>query len=290
MTDADQRPTPKDSAQVTAEPTGAAAPVGTGVVPAGVVPPDEVAGAGAPGVAGVPDAPTTSAGPNAAPPVEENPYAPPPEDAPPGQSPWGAPPQQPYGQVRPGPVQPWGTQRPRPPEQPTSTNWGDPNRYGPVQTRDQQNPQNDPDRRYRDQREIDRQPQRRERDLPTRWALGLSVGATICTMLAIFQGLSTFPAWMIGASAGLALAVGAFVMAIRAQRDAALRGQRAPEATASLVSASVSGALALILLATSIVWFGPFRDYAKCMQTANTQTAQDACVKQLQNQTGMSTH
>jgi hypothetical protein len=78
-------------------------------------------------------------------------------------------------------------------------------------------------------------------------------------------------------------------MAIRAQRVAASRGRRAPEATASLVSACVSGALALLLLVTSIVWFGPFRDYARCMQGANTQSAQDACVKQLENATGMST-
>ena len=63
--------------------------------------------------------------------------------------------------------------------------------------------------------------------------------------------------------------------------------QRASEATASLVSACVSGTLAGLLLVTSIVWFGPLTDYAKCMQGANTQSAQDQCIKQLEHQTGM---
>jgi len=219
-----------------------------------------------------------------APAAEDNPFAPPPEDAA-GPSPWGAPPQQPYGQIRPGPVQPWGAQRPRPPEQPTS-NWGDPHRYGPVRD-PRQDERDDPDRRYRDQREIDRQPQRRERDMPTRWALGLSVGATICTMLAILQGLATFPAWMVGAGAGLALAVGAFVMSIRAQAVANARGRRAPEATASLVSACVTGTLALLLLVTSIVWFNQFKAYAKCVASASTQAAEDTCRQQLEDSTGM---
>jgi hypothetical protein len=191
-------------------------------------------------------------------------------------------------------VQPWGSERPREPERPTPQPWHDPNRYGPVRPggqNDQREPddrRDDPDRRYRDARE-QRQPQQRRRDMPTRWALGLSLGATACTLLALYQGPSTFPAWMVGAGAGLVLAVAAFVLAIRAQRDAAIKGQRASEATASLVSACVSGTLALLLLVTSIVWFGPLRDYAKCMQSANTQSAQDVCIKQLERQTGMTT-
>jgi hypothetical protein len=183
-------------------------------------------------------------------------------------------------------VQPWGAERPREPERPVAP-WQDPHRYGPVRPGQDQRP-DDPDRRYRDQREA-RQPQRRERDMPTRWALGLSLGATACTLLALYQGPATFPAWMVGAGAGLALAVAAFVLAIRAQRTASLKQQRASEATASLVSACVSGTLAALLLVTSIVWFGPLTDYAKCMQGANTQSAQDVCVKQLEQRTGMST-
>jgi len=181
-------------------------------------------------------------------------------------------------------VQPWGAERPREPERPV-TPWQDPNRYGPVRPGQDQRP-DDPDRRYRDQREV-RQPQRRERDMPTRWALGLSLGATVCTLLALYQGPATFPAWMVGAGAGLVLAIAAFVLAIRAQRAASLKRQRASEATASLVSACVSGMLAGLLLVTSIVWFGPLTDYAKCMQGANTQSAQDQCIKQLEHQTGM---
>ena len=296
MTDAEQRPQPTDSA-------GAAAEPGTGTGTArGVT-------AGVTGVAEDPYAPPAAERPQA----EDNPYAPPKDDVPqqpspweaPPQtpSPWGAPPQQqpwgggapppqqqpsPWGTPpqQPGPVQPWGAQRPGDPEQPNSGNWGDPNRYGQIRPPDQQ----DPDRRYRDQREVrQNQPPRRERDLPTRWALGLSFGATACTMLALYQGPSTFPAWMVGAGAGLALAIAAFVLALRAQKLASASGRRVPEATASLVSACVSGTLALLLLTTSIVWFGPLRDYAKCMQAANTQSAQDACVTQLENQTGMST-
>jgi hypothetical protein len=223
-------------------------------------------------------------------PAEDNPFAPPPEDAddrqpPAPPSPWGAPPRQPYGQVRPGPVQPWGAERPREPEQPHSP-WGDPNRYGPVNRRP--DPREDPDRRYRDQREQPR-PQRPQRDMKTRWALGLSLGSTVCTMLAIYQGLATFPAWMVGAAAGLAFAVAAFVLSISAQRTAALRHQRASEATASMVSASVSGVLAGLMLVASIVWWTPFKDYAKCMQGANTHVAEKACLTQLENTTGMST-
>jgi len=327
VTDADQRQTPKDSAQATVEgpaeaeravvavedsaegvtaaisgAAGADAAVADGETRSGVSPDGQTsmptpapmatpASAPAPASASPASAPDpaaeaaapppNAAAPAATPPADDNPFAPPPEDLPaPPPAPWGAPPQHPYGQVPPGPVQPWGTQRPRPPEQPPM--WGDPHRYGPVH-----DPRQDPDRRYRDQRELDRQPQRRERDLPTRWALGLSVGATICTMFAIFQGLATFPAWMVGAAAGLALAIGAFVMSIRAQQAASLRGERASEATASLVSSCVTGALALILLVTSIVWFSQFRDYAKCMSSAGTQAAQEVCRKQLQDSTGM---
>ncbi|MFD0630992.1 hypothetical protein ACFQ9X_04350 [Catenulispora yoronensis] len=165
------------------------------------------------------------------------------------------------------------------------SDWGDPNRYGPVDRRP--DPREDPDRRYRDQREVP--PVRPERDLRTRWALGLSLGSTACTMLAIYQGLSTFPAWMVGAAAGVAFAVAAFVLSISAQRTAALKHQRASEATASMVSASVSGVLAGLLLVASIVWWTPFKEYAKCMQGANTQVAEKGCLTQLEDRTGMST-
>ena len=287
MTEPEQRPTPTDdghgagggvrAAEAAAGGSQSGAPVVSPVEPAGPV------GSVDPG--------------------EDNPFTPPPEDARPGQSgasgpagatgadgrqpppsPWGPPPSNPYGPVRPGPVRPWGSERPREPERP-HTHWGDPNRYGPVQRRP--DPREDPDRRYRDQREAP--PARPQRDLKTRWALGLSLGSTACTMLAIYQGLSTFPAWMVGAGAGLALAVAAFVLSISAQRTAALKHERASEATASMVSASVSGVLAGLLLVASIVWWGPFREYAKCMQGANTQAAEKACLTQLENRTGMST-
>ncbi|MFL6115050.1 MAG: stage II sporulation protein M [Catenulispora sp.] len=251
MTEPEQRPTPTDSGH------GAAA-------------------------ATEPEAPPESSGSSESP--DDNPFAPPPEDAHP-PSPWGPPPAQPYGgQVRPGPVQPWGAERPREPER-QHTPWGDPNRYGPVDHRPDR--RDDPDRRYRDQREP--QPARPQRDLRTRWALGLSLGSTACTMLAIYQGLSTFPAWMVGAAAGLVFAVAAFVLSISAQRAAALKRQRASEATASMVSASVSGVLAGLLLVASIVWWTPFKEYAKCMQGANTQAVQKACLTDLENRTGMST-
>ena len=294
MTDAEQRPTPTDSGPGAggvgaAEPdeqggAAAAASDAQDTVPAAQ---DAVPDWGAQEV--VPAAQDAVPAPTPAP-AEDNPFAPPPEDAhdqqrPVPPSPWGAPPRQPYGQVRPGPVQPWGAERPREPEQPHSP-WGDPNRYGPVDRRP--DPRNDPDRRYRDQRETP-PPQRPQRDLKTRWALGLSLGSTACTMLAIYQGLATFPAWMVGSAAGLAFAVAAFVLSISAQRTAALKHQRASEATASMVSASVSGVLAGLLLVASIVWWTPFKDYAKCMQSANTQSAQDACVTQLENRTGMAT-
>jgi hypothetical protein len=282
VTDAEQRPTPTDS--------------GLGAGGVGAAEPEEHGGAvatGADAAAAPAHAPTPAAIPTptptpSQPPAEDNPFAPPPEDAQDRQvppSPWGAPPRQPYGQVRPGPVQPWGAERPREPEQPHSP-WGDPNRYGPVNRRP--DPREDPDRRYRDQRE-QQQPQRPQRDLKTRWALGLSLGSTVCTMLAIYQGLATFPAWMVGSAAGLAFAVAAFVLCISAQRTAALKHQRASEATASMVSASISGVLAGLMLVASIVWWTPFKDYAKCMQGANTQVAEKACLTQLENTTGMST-
>jgi hypothetical protein len=287
VTDAEQRPTPTDSG-LGAGVVGAAEPDGEGGA-AGV------AAATAPVSDAVPaPAPASTPAPAPAPaPVEDNdnPFAPPPEDAldpqqrPVPPSPWGAPPHQPYGQVRPGPVQPWGAERPREPEK-QHTPWGDPNRYGPVERRP--DPREDPDRRYRDQRENPPR-ERPQRDLKTRWALGLSLGSTACTMLAIYQGLATFPAWMVGAAAGLAFAVAAFVLSISAQRTAALKHQRASEATASMVSASVSGVLAGLLLVASIVWFTPFKDYAKCMQGANTQVAEKACLTQLEHTTGMST-
>jgi hypothetical protein len=290
VTDAEQRPTPTDS--------------GLGAGGVGAAELDEDSGAAAAGTPAAADAPVRvehsaqASAPATAPapapaPIEDddNPFAPPPEDSldpqrkPVPPSPWGPAPRQPYGQVRPGPVQPWGTERPREPEQQHSP-WGDPNRYGPVDRRP--DPREDPDRRYRDQRE-NPPPQRPERDLKTRWALGLSLGSTACTMLAIYQGLATFPAWMVGSAAGLAFAVAAFVLSISAQRTAALKHQRASEATASMVSASVSGVLAGLLLVASIVWFTPFKDYAKCMQGANTQVAEKACLTQLENTTGMST-
>lgn len=274
---------PDQAAQDTVPETTAAAPATAAMAPTPAATADPPA---APAPAA--DANTTPAA--AAPPVEDNPFAPPPEDAHDQQrqqppSPWAAPPRQPYGQVRPGPVQPWGAERPREPEQQHSP-WGDPNRYGPVDRRP--DPRDDPDRRYRDLRETP-PPQRPQRDLKTRWALGLSLGSTACTMLAIYQGLATFPAWMVGSAAGLAFAVAAFVLSISAQRTAALKHQRASEATASMVSASVSGVLAGLLLVASIVWWSPFKDYAKCMQGANTQVAEKACLTQLENTTGMST-
>ncbi|GAA1977496.1 hypothetical protein [Catenulispora subtropica] len=305
MTEPEQRPTPTDSGHGTGGGVRADEAREGGETPdtagtAGTNPADAPSG----GVSGRPaeDAPATrqpgdgsrqpAGSSDAEDNAEDNPFAPPPEDAhagrsapgQPQQSPWGPPPANPYGKVRPGPVQPWGSQRPREPERPHGA-WGDPNRYGPVDQRP--DPRDDPDRRYRDQREA--APQRPQRDLKTRWALGLSLGSTACTMLAIYQGLATFPAWMVGAAAGLAFAVAAFVLSISAQRTAALKRQRASEATASMVSASVSGVLAGLLLVASIVWWTPFKEYARCMQGANTQVAEKACLTQLEGRTGMST-
>jgi hypothetical protein len=282
----DAVPAVKDAAQVAAEAAAVREAVKVAEAPAatpGAAPTPATTPAPTPAPVA---APASAAAPAPAP-VEDNPFAPPPEDAQgqqPAPSPWGPPPPQPYGQVRPGPVQPWGAERPREPERP-HTAWGDPNRYGPVERRP--DPREDPDRRYRDQREVP--PPRPQRDLKTRWALGLSLGSTACTMLAIYQGLATFPAWMVGASAGLVFAVAAFVLSISAQRTAALKHERASEATASMVSASVSGVLAGLLLVASIVWWAPFKEYAKCMQGANTQVAEKVCLTQLENRTGMST-
>ncbi|NUR63938.1 MAG: hypothetical protein HOV87_35570 [Catenulispora sp.] len=308
MTEPEQRPTPTDDGhgagggvRAAEEDTGGSQPSGADRAgPAGSAGSAGSAGADA---VGVPSSAHPVQPPGSVDPDEDNPFAPPPEDARRGQpgpgqgtgqpgqpgqqtppSPWGPPPANPYGPVRPGPVRPWGSERPREPELPQG-HWGDPNRYGPVERRP--DPREDPDRRYRDQREAPAP--RPQRDLKTRWALGLSLGSTACTMLAIYQGLSTFPAWMVGAGAGLAFAVAAFVLSISAQRTAALKHERASEATASMVSASVSGVLAGLLLVASIVWWGPFREYAKCMQGANTQVAEKACLTQLENRTGMST-
>ncbi|GAA2062714.1 hypothetical protein GCM10009839_87430 [Catenulispora yoronensis] len=298
MTEPEQRPTPMDSGHGTGGGVRAEEVDGSRSPERDAEPESESAPPAAPTATSTPAAtstPGTACAPAAAPapPEEDNPFAPPPEDsrpsgagagANPPPSPWGPPPANPYGKVRPGPVRPWGSEQPREPERRPS-DWGDPNRYGPVDRRP--DPREDPDRRYRDQREVP--PVRPERDLRTRWALGLSLGSTACTMLAIYQGLSTFPAWMVGAAAGVAFAVAAFVLSISAQRTAALKHQRASEATASMVSASVSGVLAGLLLVASIVWWTPFKEYAKCMQGANTQVAEKGCLTQLEDRTGMST-
>jgi hypothetical protein len=271
VTDADQRHTPTDRAAA-AEPGSA----GSGDTPVAVAP-------------AAPPVPAAGAAVSPGPPEEEpNPYAPPQENVPLPPNPLGPPPTQPYGQVKPGPVQPWGAQRPREPERPAGSgggNWGDPQRPGQIQPPNR----NDPDRQYRDQREVNKgdRPAQPQRDMPTRWALGLALGALICTMLAIYQGPATFPAWMVGAGAGLALSTGACVMAIRAQMAGSRVGKRASEATMALVSACLSGALALMLLVMSIVWYSQLKNYATCMQAANTQTAQTQCLTTLEDKTGM---
>jgi hypothetical protein len=187
------------------------------------------------------------------------------------------------GQAPPNPERPGAGTDPggRPgPQQPAP--WHDPNRYSQPGSRP---PQQDPRSPYRPQ-----QPSRREEpgerpplSLRTRWARGLAIGGALCTLITLLNGYRNFPAWLIGAAAGLAMSLAALWLGVFAQRDAARKQQRAPEAVASVVWSGISTLIALGVVAMSLIFYPQLREYSDCMRAANTVAGQNACQQQLNN-------
>lgn len=222
-----------------------------------------------------------------------------PQDQPPGQDDGPGQPSGP-GQIgpadqSPGVVPPWTGQVPPNPEHPANAGpggpdanspqqlpWLDPNRYG----------QPDPRQQGRDPRSDYRQqpPQRREEpgtrpplSLRTRWARGLALGGAACTLITLLYGYRNFPAWLIGAVIALLMSLGGLWLGAFAQRDAARRSQRAPEAVASVVWGGISTLIAVAIVAFSLIFYPQLRDFSNCMRSANTIAGQNVCQQQFDN-------
>lgn len=206
----------------------------------------------------------------------------------PVRPPYGQPPQGPYGPpgpYGPGPGQqppygrpgPGGHQGPPPP-------WHDPNRYGPPQH--QQRP-DDPWQRQRQQQRPPAEPEPRgPLDLRTRWARALALGSVVCTLGAIWYSISDFPTWLIGAVAALVLGLVGLWLAVFAQRAAAAKGKRAPEAVGAIVWSSIGSLISLIIIAFSLIFYSQLHELSTCMHSATTVAAQNQCETNFQNQFG----
>lgn len=206
--------------------------------------------------------------------------APPPAAPPPyGQPPQGqqGPHQGPYGDPYGGAPGPGG----RPGSQP----WHDPNRYGQPQ-RPPQNP-HDPWAPQRRRPEPPAEPEPRgPLDLRTRWARGLSYGAVLCTLGAIWYSISNFPTWLVGAGTGLALGLTGLWLGVFSQRAAAKRGKRAPQALSAIVWGSIASLISLIIIAFSLLFYSQLSQLSNCMRTADTVAAQKQCQTNFENQFG----
>lgn len=188
------------------------------------------------------------------------------------------PPQNPYGQ--PGPYGP--TPPPIPP-------WQDPNRYGsPQHPQRPGQQQNDPwQRQQRPPRQPAGPPEPRgPLDLRTRWSRGLALGATFCTLAAIWYSISDFPTWLVGAGAGLVLGLVGLWLGVFAQRAAMAKGKRAPEAVGAIVWSSIASLLSLMIIAFSLIFYTQLSQLSNCERSATTIAVQNQCETTFQNQFG----
>jgi len=188
------------------------------------------------------------------------------------------------------PVPPWTGQAPPNPERPTAGSgpaagpqpqqpapWHDPNRYGqPGPQQQKPRPPYGPPQPKREE-----PGERPPLSLRTRWARGLAIGGALCTLITLRYGYQDFPAWLIGAAVALVMSMGGLWCGVFAQRDAARRSQRAPEAVAAVVWSGISTLIAVGVVAISLAFFPQLRAYSDCMHSANTIAGQNACTQQL---------
>jgi hypothetical protein len=187
------------------------------------------------------------------------------------------------------PVPPWTGQAPPNPEQPAPGQqppapWLDPNRYGQPgarRQREQQNPNQRSPYGPQQPRRGEEPGQRPPLSLPTRWARGLAIGGALCTLITLRYGYQDFPAWLIGAAVALVMSLSGLWLGVFAQREAARRSQRAPEAVSAVVWSALTTLVAVAVVAISLAFYPQLRDYSHCMRTANTIAGQSACQKQL---------
>jgi hypothetical protein len=208
------------------------------------------------------------------------------QSPPPGQGSAGGSDRPPQDAVPP----PWsGTAPPNPPptgdggQQPAP--WHDPNRYsnpgGRPPRQQQRPPQPGP-----------RGPEGLKRpvlDLRTRWARGLAVGSAACTLVTLLYTYSKFPAYLVGAATGLAMALAGLWLGTIAHRAASRAGRKAPEAMAAIVWSAISCVISVSIVAFSLAFYSQLEQYSTCVKGANTIAAQHACQTQLENTFGINT-
>jgi hypothetical protein len=96
-------------------------------------------------------------------------------------------------------------------------------------------------------------------------------------MLSVMEGITAFPAWLVGSAVGLALSVAGATLGIVVQTRASRQGKRSPEAVAGIVFGLLLGLVALSEVAVALMFYGPLDDYARCMRSAITITVQNDC-------------
>ena len=189
-------------------------------------------------------------------------------------------------------VPPWTGQAPPNPERPAAGTgpaagpqpqqpapWHDPNRYSQPGSRPPQQNQRPP---YGPPQPKRGEPgERPQLSLRTRWARGLAMGGALCTLITLRYGYQDFPAWLIGAAVALVMSMGGLWCGVFAQRDAARRSQRAPEAVAAVIWSGLSTLIAVGVVAISLTFYPQLRAYSDCMHAANTIAGQNACTQQL---------
>jgi len=188
------------------------------------------------------------------------------------------------------PVPPWTGQAPPNPERPAAGSgpadgpqplqpppWHDPNRYAQPGSRQQQNPRPPYGPPPPKQEPGERPPL----SLRTRWARGLAIGGALCTLITLRYGYQNFPAWLIGAAVALVMSMTGLWFGVFAQRDAARRSQRAPEAVSAVVWSGISTLIAVGVVAFSLAFYPQLQTYSDCMHAANTIAGQNACTQQL---------
>jgi hypothetical protein len=163
------------------------------------------------------------------------------------------------------------------------TPWHDPNRYGQPQ---QQRPGSRPDL----QRPGAQQPEPRgPLDLRTRWARGLALGATACTLIALwyaYSNIAAFPTFLLSAAVALVMGMVGLWLGVFAQRAAMRKNKRAPEAVGAIVWSSIAAFISLMILAYSMIFYSQLTQYAHCMRSATTIALQNKCVSEYENSYG----
>jgi hypothetical protein len=187
-------------------------------------------------------------------------------------------------------VPPWTGQAPPPPHYPQGPYPGGPQYPNPSGQRPPL-PWQDPNRRGQQPDRLGQRPtvgtgaDRPPPSMRTRWSRWLAAGGMATTFIVYLHGYQSLPAYVFGLALGLAMSLVGLWFGVFAQRAASRERRRAPEAVGAILWNCVATFFALILLASTLIFYSELQQYSQCMSGALTISAQTACQNQLNSAT-----